>query len=224
MASLSINKSKTIARAKLLLLGVLLVLALVGAAPGYLQGQWRWKSPPLVLTLKNLQAIKGEGLPLPDWTVSDVAPVVVGEHRWVQETLTQGKTSARLLLLPQGSNTRQPEVEWTDVDGLERWQKDSHQNFSVAGNVNVQFFRAWTNRQTYGVVQWYALPDGGVTHPSEWFWRDRLAQWQNRRMPWVAVSILIKMEPLDDLSKYRQTAESLVQSVQNGLMVKALKS
>jgi cyanoexosortase B-associated protein len=224
MSSLSINKSKPIARAKLLLIGILLLLALVGSAPGYLQGQWRWKSPPLVLTLKALQAMKQTGLPLADWTVSEVTPLVVGEHRWVQETLTQGKTSARLLLLPQGSNTRQPEMEWSDVDGLERWQQDSHQNLAVAGNVNAKFFRAWTNRQTYGVLQWYALPDGGVTTSSQWFWRDRLAQWQNRRMPWVAVSILIKMEPLDDLSKYRQTAESLVQSVQNGLVTKVLKS
>lgn len=226
MSSVSLSKSKSLSRAKLVLLAILAVLVCLGAGPGYFQGQWRWKNPPLVSTLRELQEVKRSGVAVENWTVSDVGPMVIGEHKWVQQTLTQGDRSAQVLMLPQGSNTRQPQVEWMDINGLRRWQQDSHSPLSVnvAGNaVNTNFFRAWTNKQTYGVVQWYALPNGGVTSASDWFWRDRLAQWQNRRVSWVAVSILIKMEPLDDVSKYRQTAESLVQSVQSGLMRQALK-
>ncbi|NJM45205.1 MAG: cyanoexosortase B system-associated protein [Alkalinema sp. RU_4_3] len=223
MASVSFSKSRSLPRAKLVLLVLLAGLFCLGALPGYFQGQWRWKNPPLVSTLRELQEIKRSGVAVDNWTVSEVTPMVIGEHKWVQQTLTQGNQSARVLLLPQGSNTRQPQVEWMDVDGLERWKQDSHQSLNLSGDIQTRFFRAWTNKQTYGVVQWYALPQGGVTTPAGWFWRDRTAQWQNRRVSWVAVSILIKMEPLDDLSKYRQTAESLVQSVQSGLMRQALK-
>jgi cyanoexosortase B-associated protein len=226
MSSVSLSKSRSLSRAKLVLLALLLVFFAIGALPGYFQGQWRWKSPPLVSTLRELQELKKSGVAVENWTASQAAPLVIGEHKWVQQTLTQGNQSARLLMLPQGSNTRQPQVEWMDIAGLERWQQDSHQSLSLnlAGNdINTRFFRAWNGKQTYGVLQWYALPQGGVTTPGAWFWRDRAAQWQNRRVAWVAVSILIKMEPLDDLSKYRQTAESLVQSVQSGLMRQALK-
>jgi cyanoexosortase B-associated protein len=223
MASVSLSKSRSLSRAKLVLLAMLLVLFAIGALPGYFQGQWRWKSPPLVNTLRELQEVKKSGIAVDNWTVSDAGPIVIGEHNWVQQTLTQGNQSAQVLMLPQGSNTRQPQVEWMDIDGIQRWKQDSHQSLAVNGNIQTRFFRAWNGKQTYGVVQWYALPQGGVTSPGDWFWRDRAAQWQNRRVSWVAVSILIKMEPLDDLSKYRQTAESLVQSVQSGLMRQALK-
>ncbi len=226
MSSVSLSKSRSLSRAKLVLLAILAGLFCLGALPGYFQGQWRWKNPPLVNTLRELQEVKKSGVAVDNWTVSDIGPIVIGEHNWVQQTLTQESQSAQVLMLPQGSNKRQPQVEWMDIDGIQRWQQDSHQSLALnlSGNaIQTRFFRAWNNKQTYGVVQWYALPQGGVATPGGWFWRDRTAQWQNRRVAWVAVSILIKMEPLDDLSKYRQTAESLVQSVQSGLMRQALK-
>ena len=57
-----------------------------------------------------------------------------------------------------------------------------------------------------------------------WFFADRLAQFQGKRQPWIAVSILLPMEPLDDLNKYRDKITALAQPIESRLLETTLKS
>jgi cyanoexosortase B-associated protein len=96
--------------------------------------------------------------------------------------------------------------------------------------VEAQFFRGWNQQQTYAILQWYAWPGGGHPAPSHWFWVDRSAQLSSafgqsrglRRVPWVAVSILVPIEPLGDIEAAWPTAQSLGQTVQAALMASPL--
>ncbi|WP_293118471.1 cyanoexosortase B system-associated protein [Moorena sp. SIO4G3] len=153
-----------------------------------------------------------------------------------------------LFLLPQNGPKSQPQVEWEDISGFMRqrlgqWKTDSYSQIKfvvngsdVEGNtqadptittqpkshpksvVNARFFRAWNQRQTFAIVQWYAWPEGGNPAPSRWFWADQLAQLHRKRVPWVAVNIQIPIEPLGDLENYRPIAESLSKMLQTALM------
>jgi cyanoexosortase B-associated protein len=128
-------------------------------------------------------------------------------------------------------------VEWSDVSGFQNWETDSDRSvdFTVknpATKVTAQFFRGLTKRQqgssqetrrqTYAVLQWYAWSTGGHPAPSQWFFADRAAQWQNRRIPWVAVSILVPIEPLDTIEQHWSEVESLAQTIQSTLMSSVL--
>jgi cyanoexosortase B-associated protein len=219
-------------RAQLLLISLLLGLLLLGAAQDYGAGRWRWKQPPAVATIKALRQVRQDGIAI--GPVHPVAQTVtIGEHKWLQQELpVAGKAPALLLLLPQNSHTQQPQVEWMDIDGAQRWHSDAvdtlnftvpHSNTQPAATVTARWFRAWTRSQTYAVLQWYAQPTGGSPSPSAWFVADRLAQWQQRRVPWVAVSLMVPIGPLEELPQGRSSAESLAVSIQSTLMQAALK-
>lgn len=207
-----------------LLLILLLGLLVFGTVPGYLKGSWRWQQPPRIEVLQNLRSLRQQGLSLPGWQTLQQRVLPMGEHTWsVQELQDANKHGAILFLFPQNGPKDQPQVEWTDMDGAQQWQSDSYQSLQFrtgqpAVTVNARFFRAWNSRQTYGVLQWYAWPEGGDAAPSHWFVADRLAQLQNRRQPWVTVCLLIPMEPLDDLAKYRDQITALGQTVQSALL------
>jgi cyanoexosortase B-associated protein len=225
---LSLPKTWHLSRAKLLLIGLLLIGVLLGALPGYGSGQWRWKQPPEVATIKALRQVRQDGI-----AIGPVHPaaqmVAIGEHKWLQQELpVAGKSPAQLLLLPQNSQTQQPQVEWMDIDGAQRWRSATvgSLDFAVPNStaaVTARWFRAWTRSQTYAVLQWYAQPTGGSPSPSAWFVADRLAQWQNRRVPWVAVSLMVPIGPLDELPQVRPSAEALAVAIQSALMQSALK-
>jgi cyanoexosortase B-associated protein len=228
---LSVPKTWYLSRAKLLLLVILLALVLCGNLPSYLSGQWRWATPIAVPTLPQLIAIKKSGLVIPGWQVqpNPAAPAATNDRPWHQQDIVQGNQTATVFLLPQTGVKHQPQVEWTDMEGLQRWQSDSYQTLTLGLDAPPQqfttrFFRAWTKAKTYAVVQWYAQSNGGSPSPSRWYFADRIAQWQQRRVPWVAVSIQIPMEPLDDLSKYQGPATAIAKAVQTGLATGALKS
>lgn len=220
---------------KVTILLLLLLLLGLGSAPGYLTGQWRWSRPPKVTGLTQLRQLRQTGLPLSDWQTTGQQTVRIGQQEWSRQTVQNPSGQQAILLLsPQRDGKAQPEVEWMDLNGTERWSTDSERSiqFTVAANasrgqrqatVTGRYLRAWTRSQTYAVLQWYAWPTGGHPAPSHWFWLDRLAQWQNRRVPWVAVSILVPIEPLGDIEAARPLAESLGQSTQGALMDQALR-
>jgi cyanoexosortase B-associated protein len=148
---------------------------------------------------------------------------------------------ALLLLLPQNGPRNQPEVEWTDVSGWGklRWGKwDVAQSRSAQftatkpansaenGKIPVEamFFRASTDQETFAVLQWYALPNSGYSSPFRWFLADQLAQLQKTRAPWVAVSILIPMEPLGQVETTWPLAKSIGETVQSTLMGRPFKN
>jgi cyanoexosortase B-associated protein len=242
---------------KWILVGFLLLLFALGALPGYLSGRWQWASPPSVQQLKQLKTLKQKGLTLSGWQTVKSNEIDIGGHKWrlqeIEQTMsdrpststtnanTTTPTRALLLLLPQTGKTEQPQVEWADIDGRQRWTDDLHQRLkftvespvatqgqsaqattptkpSTVVNVEARFFRGWNQQQTYAVVQWYATTQGGNATPSHWFWVDRFAQWQGYRVPWVAVSILIPLDPLEEIDPIKPLALTLAKTVQSALL------
>ncbi|AFZ58918.1 cyanoexosortase B system-associated protein [Anabaena cylindrica FACHB-243] len=220
---------------------LLLLLLAVGAVPGYLTGKWQWKQPPPVTQLKQLKNIRKVGLSIPGWQTIQQSETQIGEHKWSLQTLEQQDQSleAVLLLLPQNGPRDQPEVEWTDVSG---WGKSTWGKWDIAQyraaeftvkqpsrpeanatiKVKARFFRATTQKSTFAVLQWYAMPNSGTSSPVYWFVVDQIAQWQQKRVPWVAVSILIPMEPFGQVETSWKKLQSLGETVQAALMSVAL--
>ena len=228
-------KEKQLSQVAALLL--LLLLLAIGGVPGYLTGHWQWKQPPPVTTLKELKQIRKAGLALPGWQTIEQAEQQIGEHQWSLQVLKKegSKSQAILLLLPQNGPMDQPEVEWTDVNGWgrSRWGKWDIAQYRSAeftvkppakltSKVEARFFRAVTPQQTFALLQWYAMPDGGNPSPFHWFLADQLAQWRKQRTPWVGVSILIPMEPLGQVETSWPLAQSIGETVQAKLMTDSL--
>lgn len=228
---------------------LLLIVLAVGAVPSYLSGHWSWAHPPKISAYKELRSLKKTGLSLPSWQTLNHQQISIGGHKWVAQTLRQQSSAASsvnstpqaiLLLLPQAGEKSQPEVEWMDINGFQRWQTDSLQqirfnttvenpadapsptksqnNAQPQVAVTAQFLRGWTLEQTFAAVQWYAWPNGGSPIPSHWFWADRWAQWHRSRQPWVAVCILLPIEPLGDIASIKPLATDLAQTVQSALL------
>jgi cyanoexosortase B-associated protein len=230
---LSVPKTWSLSRAKLILLIVLTTIVFFTAAPSYLSQKWRWTSPLALTNLPQMKAIKQSGIDVPGWTTTLGQGTKISEHQWFAQDLRQSAPAgteqpagtkepvATVLLRPQTTAKLQPQLEWADIEGAERWQSDSMQTLQLQPTFSPRFFRAWTKTKTYAVVQWYAQPGGGTAQPSQWYIADRLAQWQQRRVPWVAVSIQMPIPPLDDLSKYRSNAEAIAHAVQTGVSQKA---
>jgi cyanoexosortase B-associated protein len=217
---------------------LLLLLLAIGGIPGYLTGHWQWKQPLPVTNLHELKQIRNTGLALPGWQTIEQSEQQIGEHKWSLQVMKKegSQSQAILLLLPQNGPMDQPEVEWTDVNGWgrSRWGKwDIAQSRSaeftvkqpeklasnvVETKVEARFFRAATPQQTFAVLQWYAMPDGGNPSPFHWFLADQVAQWRKQRIPWVSVSILMPMEPLGQVETSWSLAKSMGETVQSTLM------
>ncbi|HIK09314.1 MAG TPA: cyanoexosortase B system-associated protein [Oscillatoriaceae cyanobacterium M33_DOE_052] len=225
---------------KILLLLCLLVVLVVGAIPGYMKLKWAWMEPPPVPHLQELRELQNQGIRISGWQAIREGQITMGSNTWwSQELKGIDGTPAMVLLRPQKDPMAQPEVEWMDINGYWRWQVDAMTKIEFivelgskaaaaakSGSnavVTARFFRGWTGKQTYAVLQWYAFPNGGKPAPSDWFWGDRLAQLAGDRLPWVAACIIIPIEPLGNINKIRPTAESLGQIVQTALMAGPLK-
>jgi cyanoexosortase B-associated protein len=226
---------------------LLFLLLLVGAVaiPGYATGRWPWTNPPPVTNLMQLKTLRHEGLTLPGWQVIRVQNnVQIGGHRWLVQEIKEIQHPQRiaiLLLLPQNGPKDQPQLEWLDIDGFHRWQRDADRplRFTVElasipnkpkSTVTAQFFRSWIPQQTipqqptipqqnFAVLQWYAWPNGGSTATSRWFWEDSMARLSNRRASWVAISIIVPFQPDTDIDSSIDIVKSLGQIVQAQLMV-----
>lgn len=213
------------------LLLFMLVLFAVGAVPSYFSGKWAWVSPPNLVNLNQLRELTKTGLNLSEWETSEPQMVKIGGRNWVQQNIQEGdRFVAGLLLLNQTGPMHQPQVEWMDIDGFWRWKTDSARSLTFEVNpestptpdesveVKARFFRGWTPAQTYAIAQWYSWPTGGNPAPFSWFWRDRLAQLQGNRLPWVAVTAIIPIEPFGEIESVRPLVESLSQNIQSALI------
>ena len=67
------------------------------------------------------------------------------------------------------------------------------------------------------MVQWYAWLGGGHYDPSVWYWLDQWAQLKRQRVPWIAVSLLIPLEPMKELQTLTPFALNLATEVQSYL-------
>jgi len=131
-----------------------------------------------------------------------------------------------LLLLPQPWHSNQPQLEWMDVSGAQHWRIESRRRLKVApspgaGPVNARFVRAWGDRQSVAVVQWYAMPSGGHPSPGHWFWANQWSQLTRRALtPWVAVSLVLPREPRElsgAIADYQPLAAELTALIQQQL-------
>lgn len=219
---------------QIILLLFLLIILLVGAVPGYFQKHWTWEKPLPVTTISQMRQIRQKGLEIPGWQTKTSKEISVSGEKWLyQEIQIDPQTTAILLLRPQKDDKDQPQVQWVDVKGFQRWQTDRHRpvNFTVPPTsenqpptkVQAQFFRGRNRQETSAVLQWYAWDSGGNPDPANWFWSDQIAQWQGQRVPWVAVSIQIPIEPLGDIEPVLPKAQSLGQAVQTALMSSSLQ-
>ncbi len=224
---------------RIILLLFLTIILTIGAVPGYLAGKWQWQNPPAVKALAQLRVIRKQGLQVPGWPTQEQRTVTLDGHSWsIQQIKNDRNEDASLFLFTQNGPKDQPQIEWSEINGIQRWQTDSdgEQSFdvkladsnssvtnSVTSSVTAKIFRAWTAKRTYAVLQWYAWSDGGHPNPSRWYGADRIAQLKGQRQPWVAVAILFPMEPLDDLNKYRDRLTELAKTVQLQLANQALR-
>ncbi len=241
----TVTKKSTVT---LVVIAILALFVTIRAIPLYLSS-WPWSTPLKVPNQPSLQAIRDQGITLSGWLSQEQIKTKIGGDTWSIQQLSaadEGPFAAAspstifLLLRPQVWEADQPEVEWLDLKGSQRWQTDSHQAlpFEMTQNeemtqnksknigdlgktvrINTDFFRAWNRDQTYAILQWYASPTGGSASPAWWFWADQKAQWRRRqRMPWVAVSIWLPIDPLSDISLHQEMAVALGQSVQAELL------
>lgn len=224
---------------RILLLLFLTIILTIGAVPGYLAGKWQWQNPPAVKALAQLRVIRKQGLQVPGWLTQEQRTVTLDGHFWsIQQIKNDRNEDASLFLFTQNGPKDQPQIEWSEINGIQHWQTDSdgEQSFdvkladsnsfatnSVTSSVTAKIFRAWTAKRTYAVLEWYAWSDGGHPNPSHWYVADRIAQLKGQRQPWVAVAILFPMEPLDDLNKYRDRLTELAKTVQLQLANQALR-
>jgi cyanoexosortase B-associated protein len=210
---------------------LLLLVLLLGAIPGYLTGRWDWQELPRITTLKELQNLPKKGLSLPGWQTVEQRQQQIGERKWSYQLIQKqtDQTKAILLLLPQTGSKEQPVVEWTEINSFWQWQiaqyrsadftvKPQSSGSNAETKVEARFFRASTGQQTFAVLQWYAWSNGGHSSPLRWFVVDQIAQWHKKRAPWVAVSIVIPMEPLGQVETTWNQAKSIGQTVQAALM------
>ena len=219
--SLFSSDSKSRIWPRWLTVAVLAAVIAAVAIPQYVSGQWPWQSPPGVPQIRTIRELKETGLAVEGWAQDFQQKVPIGGSQWSVQQLTHVDESEPqqmvLFLKPQGQADDQPEVEWIDLEGSQRWQTSDQRRLRV-GTLSIDTFRAWTSTQTFAVAQWYALPKGGHPAPYHWFWRDQTYQWSRReRLPWVAVSVLLPMPPLGDVSLFYSDLENLSQQVQESL-------
>jgi len=123
-------------------------------------------------------------------------------------------------LKPQVYYKSQPGVEWSDISSISRWNQGETTELLIptqsGGKAKARFYRAWT-QNTFAVVQWYAWLGGGHYDPSVWYWLDQWAQLKRQRVPWIAVSLLIPLEPMKELQTLTPFALNLAGEVQSYL-------
>ena len=209
---------------KIALLLLLILIISIGAIPGYFSGNWSWADLPEI-KLNQLRELRKTSLNIPGWQTLDNQEIEFARQKWSAQLIRQNQEKPILLLLmPQIFYLNKPEVEWVNINGFEKWTDDSHQKLKFTINyqgksveIPARFFRGWNKQKTYAVVQWYSWPGGGSFAPSDWFWRDQWAQLQGGRVPWIAVSARIPMEPLGDIESVKAQAESLAKKIQETL-------
>lgn len=138
------------------------------------------------------------------------------------------RTQAIVLLMPQKHGHDRPQVEWTDLQGSQNWTIDRRQSLDFAitpgakPHITARWTRSWRpnpdgSLATFALLQWYAWPGGGHSSPNRWFWQDWHAQGDDRRVPWVAVCVMLPLEPLGDPAPLWPIAQSLGQAISQQL-------
>lgn len=197
-------------------------LILFGAIPHYRKGQWQIVAPKYIKNLSQIQKIKEKGLPLEDINSPQKEQIEINDQKWLKQTiLLDNQLSVNLLLFPQNGQKQFPEVEWLNLKQHYQWQISKAENVTLTINssqdIQARFFQATTSKETFAVLQWYAWHNGGSPLIEDWFWSDQLAQYQKKRLPWVAVTLIAPIDSLSDIKDIKPQLESLGIKVQKSL-------
>lgn len=214
------------AASKLAIAALLLLLVLFAALPNYLQGRGVGTQPIPVTNLQALRELNQDGLEIRGWTTREQQQITVGGHPWSFQAMQQGEQLALLFLRPQKDTKNQPEVDWVDLSNFFNKTRDSSLvNFTVSNSeVKARLFQAFTDRQSFAVMQWYAWATGGSPAPVDWFLADQKAQLRDRRLPWIAVNVQIPIDPLADVASVQEEMIDLGKAVQQSLLDNVLQS
>ncbi|WP_198648323.1 cyanoexosortase B system-associated protein [Cyanothece sp. BG0011] len=212
-----------------LFISQLVILCLLGlaiifvAVPSYFSQQWSWSDLPRVPEVAQMRQIPETPLNLTGWTTIGQEKLSINNYPWSFQIIEKpGQKPVVIALKGQKYYKDHPEVEWVDLQGIEKWKTDSYQTLKFPSTINpnhsitARWFQAWNNK-TYAVVQWYAWPGGGHYAPYQWFLADQKAQLKDKRVPWVTVSIKIPMEALGNLEDMESLGKLLGQEVQKTL-------
>lgn len=218
---------------RIAIIGLLLVSLLLGAIFAWPQIP-TWRSPIQVPGASILRQIREDGLPLPVDRTAQIAKVRIGGNRWVgQDLAAEDGALATILMRPQGGSKDLPYVDWSDLDGFFKWQQEPIQTLTVdipnttpTAQVRARWFIARDPRNTrvvhfpqrVAVAQWYAIGTAGRPTILQWFWRDQWAQLQGRRVPWIAVSVRLPVEPGVALETTEATMTELVETIQGAII------
>ena len=205
----------------LLLLCLLLILILGGILPNLISGQWSWLDQPRIGNIQKMLALQESGINFSDLKTTDRSQAEIAERKWsVQVVESPEGKRITVLLKPQVYYKSQPGVEWSDISSISRWNQGETTELSIptqsGGKVTARFYQAWT-QSTFVVVQWYAWLCGGHYDPSVWYWLDQWAQLKRQRVPWIAVSLLIPLDPTKELQTLTPFALNLAGEVQSYL-------
>jgi cyanoexosortase B-associated protein len=193
---------------------LLATLAVIAIAPAYLTGQWPWVTAPQVSQIEQLKPLLEEGLALPGWQLIHHQVITINKQDWGLNEYTALEATdpvpqMAVLLHPQPWHSNQPQVEWVDLIGAQNWRVDGRQRLTLKGDAGASlgranFFRGWSDRQAFAVLQWYAWPGGGHPAPGRWFWANQRSQLTRHTLtPWVAITVLAPIAPLDDLRAHQ---------------------
>ena len=212
-----------------ILISQIVILCLLGLAitfvaiPSYLSQQWSWTEIPFVAEIAQMKKVPETKFNFAGWTTVTQKKMSVHDYPWSFQLIEKpGEDTILVALKAQKYFKDRPEVEWSDLEGLEQWKSDYLTTLKFPSTIKpnnlitARWFQAW-NDTTYAVVQWYAWPGGGSPKSSRWFLADQKAQLRGERVGWVAVSIKIPMEALGSLKDMEPLAKSLSQEVQKTL-------
>jgi cyanoexosortase B-associated protein len=200
-------------------------------------GQWPWQTPAQVPHLERLQTLQHQGLLLPGWALTHHQKLMINQHDWTLSEYQPAQGQPRpeptlpvqqiaVLMRPQPWHSNQPQVEWLDLNGAQDFRPTLQRQITltVASSqppvaATARFSRGHNQQHTFAMVQWYAWPSGGHPSPSVWFWVNQRSLFTRRALtPWVAVSLLIPINPLADINDYQPLAIALGSAIQQQLM------
>ncbi|MEA5469241.1 cyanoexosortase B system-associated protein [Spirulina sp. 06S082] len=198
-----------------------------------------WQKPFPVQNLDRIRKVGDRGLEVSGWETLETGKLKIGGHDWSGQILRQSdRRDITLFLFPQTDPKLHPGVEWVDMDGFFKWKIDSQRplNFAVEtgemkAKVRANLSLARESRrspfgipQTVAVVEWYSWGQGGHYSHTHWFWLDQRAQLKKKRIPWIAVTLRIPVDPKSTLDMVQSDVEALAKSVQASLMQNVFSS
>jgi cyanoexosortase B-associated protein len=222
-------------------IGLVLALATLAAlaiGPAYFTGQWPWVTPPQVPQLERLQALQDQGLSLPGWTLTSHRQITINQQDWLLSEYQRSTAPHNpgpppwppvshmvLLLHPQPWHSDQPQLEWLDLASAQDLTLTSRRRVTLTASrqppqitATASFSHGRNQQHTVAALQWYAWPRGGHPSPGAWFWNNQWSQLTDHSLtPWIAVSLLLPMEPLAEVAPYQALAVDLGSAIQQQL-------